>query len=380
MTPMKPPAQIKAPTESFKGSQLRLARHYWGMTLNDIAETVEKTRQYVSQLENGKARPKFDDLIVQPLANALRVRPEFFFGDISSSLSEDQAHFRKLATTKTSTKQKVLARGTLFDEIVEFIDKKVRLPAVDFPDLSGAHAPEELELAAERVRHHWSLGTGPIAHMVRVVEHAGAVVAFFKDASSEVDALSITSRRPVIVRNDAKSSPFRLRFDIAHELGHLVLHEGQVTGDRKTELEANRFASAFLMPRTTFLKLFPKRGNRIDWSGIRHMKLEFQVSKAAILYRAKSLGALDEYQYRGAVITLKNRGESVQEAEDPYCQREDAEIVSKALEVLRISHRIDREALATHLAVTTAMLDEILPPVPPESASLRPRPVLQVVR
>ena len=95
-----------------------------------------------------------------------------------------------------------------------------------------------------------------------------------------------------------------MRFDIAHELGHLVLHEGHVTGDRKTESEANRFASAFLLPRSTFVKVFPKRGTRIDWAGIRALKLEFQVSKAAILYRAKSLELLDDDQYRGAVITL----------------------------------------------------------------------------
>ena len=133
-------------------------------------------------------------------------------------------------------------------------------------------------------------------------DSAGAVVAFFKDASTEVDALSITSRRPVIVRNDAKASPFRMRFDIAHELGHLVLHEGHVTGDRKTESEANRFASAFLLPRSTFVKVFPKRGTRIDWAGIRALKLEFQVSKAAILYRAKSLELLDDDQYRGCLL------------------------------------------------------------------------------
>lgn len=367
--------------ESFNGGQLRLARHFWGKTLHDIAVEIDKTRQYVSQLENGKAKPKPDDPIVEPITKALHIHPAFLFRPAGVLLSEDQAHFRKLATTKTSTKQKVLARGTIFDQVVEFIDTKVRLPAVDFPDLSGAHTAEEIELAAEQVRRHWSLGTGPIAHMVRVVERAGAVVAFFRDASTEVDALSITSRRPVIVRNDSKASPYRLRFDIAHELGHLVLHEGQVTGDRKTETEANRFASAFLMPRTSFLKVFPRRGHRIDWVGVREVKLQFQVSKAAILYRAKSLGVLDEHQYRGAVITLKNRGEGIVEAEDPYCQREFAETVVKALEILQVNHGIDGAALAEQLAVTPALLNEILPPrVDVPAPVSRPRASLQLVK
>ncbi|MFK3650841.1 helix-turn-helix domain-containing protein [Lysobacter enzymogenes] len=378
MKPTQTPTQLV--TETFNGGQLRLARHFWGKTLNDVAIDIDKTRQYVSQLETGKAKPRSDDPIVLSLADSLQVMPAFFYKSAGTLLSEDQAHFRKLATTKTSTRQRVLAMGTIFDQLVEFIDTKVRLPDVDFPDESGAHTSEEIELAAERVRRHWSLGVGPIAHMVRVVERAGAVVAFFNDASTEVDALSITSRRPVIVRNDAKASPFRMRFDIAHELGHLVLHEGHVTGDRKTESEANRFASAFLMPRSTFMKVFPKRGTRIDWAGIRALKLEFQVSKAAILYRAKSLELLDDDQYRGAVITLKNRGEAIQEAEDAFCQKEEAEIVAKALGVLRVHHKLGREAVAKQLDVNPALLAEILPASPEVAEPRRAKPVLQLVK
>lgn len=378
MKPTHTPPQ--AVTETFNGGQLRLARHFWGKTLNDVAVDIEKTRQYVSQLETGKAKPRSDDPIVLSLADSLQVMPAFFYKSAGTLLSEDQAHFRKLATTKTSTRQRVLAMGTIFDQLVEFFDTKVRLPDVDFPDESGAHTAEEIELAAERVRRHWSLGVGPIAHMVRVVESAGAVVAFFNDASTEVDALSITSRRPVIVRNDAKASPFRMRFDIAHELGHLVMHEGHVTGDRKTESEANRFASAFLLPRSTFLKVFPRRGTRIDWAGIRALKLEFQVSKAAILYRAKSLELLDDDQYRGAVITLKNRGEAIQEAEDAFCQKEEAEIVTKALEVLRAHHKLSREAVAKQLDVKSALLAQILPVSPEIAEPPRAKPVLQLVK
>ncbi|MBG7444459.1 hypothetical protein APB53_29180 [Pseudomonas aeruginosa] len=362
----------------FKGSQLRLARHYWGKTLNDIAEDIDCTRQYVSQLENGKGKLKLEDPITERLAKSLEVTPTFFFKPVGVSLSEEQAHFRKLATTKASVKQKVLARGTVFDQLVEYLDTKVKLPTVDFPDESGAETAEEIERAAERLRSYWGLGLGPIAHMVRVVERAGAVVAFFQDASTEVDALSIVSRRPVIVRNDAKQSPFRLRFDIAHELGHLVLHEGQVTGDRKTESEANRFASAFLLPRTTFIKAFPRRGTRLDWAGISNLKMDFQVSKAAILYRAKSLGLIDDYQYRGAIIYLKNRGENIEEKEDSYCIKEKAETIPAALKVLREHYGMDHVALANHLGVTSSFLAEIVPA--PAEAAINLQPATQGLR
>lgn len=344
----------------FNGNQLRLARHFWGMTLNDIAEGIEKTRQYVSQLET-KGKLREDDKTVESMAQLLEVTPSFFYRQATTPLSEEQANFRKLATTKTSMKQKILARGTVFDEVVDFIGTKVRLPAIDFPDHSGAETIDEIERAAEKVRIHWGLGYGPISHMVRVVERAGAVVTFFHDASTEVDALSITSKRPIIVRNDAKKSPFRLRFDMAHELGHLVLHEGLTTGDRKTESEANRFAAAFLLPRSTFIKAFPRRGSRIDWNGLSEMKMEFQVTKAAILYRARSLGILDDYQYRGAIITMKNRGESIDEIEDKFIISEEAEVLPAAMKILHESHKISHQDLANKIGVTSQFLSQIVP-------------------
>lgn len=347
--------------EVFNGGQLRLARHYWGLTLQDVADMIGKSRQFASQLETGKAKPELSDPTVTFLADGLKVEPEFLFRASGRQIGEEQAHFRKLASTKASTRHSVLARGSIFDELVEYIDRRVRLPVVDFPDHSGAESAEQIERAAESVRAHWGLGFGPIDHMVRVVERAGAVVAFFQQASAEVDALSITSRRPVIVRNEAKKSPFRQRFDIAHELGHLVLHEGHVTGDRKTEAEANRFASAFLLPRSTFLKAFPRRGSRLDWLGIRDLKLAFKTSKAAILYRARSLGLLDDAQYRGAVITLKNRGEGIEEAEDALAEREVGEIVSLALDVLKNAHGIGAIRLARDLGVRPEFLKEIIP-------------------
>lgn len=363
----------------FNGGQLRLARHYWGATLQEVADEVGKSRQFISQLESGKAKLDAGDSSLQRIADALFVETAFFFRPSRPQISEEQAHFRKLASTKASTRHAVLARGSIFDHLVEFIDERVRLPVIDFPDYSHATSSEDIERAAEKVRMHWGLGFGPVSHMVRVVERAGAVVAFFKGASTEVDALSIVGKRPVIVRNEAKKSPYRQRFDIAHELGHLVLHEGHVTGDRQTEGEANRFGSAFLMPRSTFLKAFPRRGGRIDWQGVRELKLAFQVSKAAILYRAKTLNILDDHQYRSAVITLKNRGEAVEEAEDRLLQREEGEVVSKSMEVLRNGHGIDFDQLAREFNVLPKFLDEILPADLDRSPAPR-RPKLSVVK
>ena len=98
---------------------------------------------------------------------------------------------------------------------------------------------------AELSRDYWELGRGPIENVTRLAENIGVVVTSFKSISKEIDALSLVTKRPIIVRSEAKESVCRQRFDISHEIGHFVLHQGIQTGDRLTESEANLFASAF---------------------------------------------------------------------------------------------------------------------------------------
>lgn len=364
------PMKSKSPTMTqFEGSQLRLARHYWGKTLNDIAEEVGKTRQYISQIENGKAGKNISDDTIELLAQCLKVAPGFFYKHTPPGPSEDQAHFRRLSSTKVSTRLKVLARGTIFRQLANYIDKHVALPNVDFPDHAGSVTFEEIERAAERTRSYWGLGLGPIDNMVRVVEHAGALVTFFRDASTEVDALSIPSSRPIIVRNDAKESPFRQRFDIAHEMAHLILHEGIVTGDRTTETEANRFASAFLLPRSTFSKVFRSRGRRLDWQCIIDIKMQFGTSKAAILYRAKALGLISDNTYKSGVIYLKNSGQSKQEDEDLLVEREKAELLIKSFKVMHDHFGLSFYDLADEIGVHPELLGNVMPDIPDSELS-----------
>lgn len=315
----------------FNGHELRLARQYHGYTLTDLASSLGKSRQYVHQLETGRTEPT--SATIEALATHLQVMPDFFYSAGQTYLSDEQFHFRKNMTSKVAQRQTVKARGEFFERLVKFIDEMLCLPTVNFPTYD-AHMPEDIERAAENTRRLWALGTGPISNMIRVVENAGAVVTYFSGVSSVVDALSITAKRPIIIRNDAKPSPYRLRFDLGHETGHLILHEGHVTGDRATEAQANRFASAFLLPRTTFSKDFQfcgKSGSRISWQGLAEIKLKWKVTKAAILYRAKDLSLIDDKQYLSAIIGLKKRGEGLVESEDPDLEKETVELITNAM-------------------------------------------------
>jgi hypothetical protein len=115
----------------------------------------------------------------------------------------------------------------------------------------------------------------------------------------------------VVNKNHPKT---RRRFTIAHELGHIVLHEFRAPhadrsyklrfrdgrssdGSISEEIEANQFAAEVLMPRAMFLERIVKYG--LEYAGldeddstahaISEIAAEFHVSKAAVSVRIANL-------------------------------------------------------------------------------------------
>ncbi|WP_328748621.1 ImmA/IrrE family metallo-endopeptidase [Streptomyces sp. NBC_00285] len=114
-----------------------------------------------------------------------------------------------------------------------------------------------------------------------------------------------------IIGVNASTSQRRQRFTIAHELGHLVMHEGKLIVDHTMrvnwrdekssmatdieEIEANAFAAAILMPESfirqrvsTHLRGGPMSRENL----ISEMAREFDVSVEAMGYRLINLGIL----------------------------------------------------------------------------------------
>lgn len=340
------------------GANIRLARLFHGLTLEDVAARLEKTRQYVHKIETEQISPPPD--AVKAIAELTQVEPAFFVAPIAAPVAEEQCHFRKHFTARSAIKHVALAKGEVFRRLVAKLEEQLELPVPNIPQYD-VHSLVEIERAAEACRSHWGLGFGPVQNMVRVAELAGAVVTSFKGVSREVDAYSISAARPIIVVNSEEASACRLRFDIAHELGHLVLHVGLTTGDRKTEGEANRFAGAFLLPRSSFVKEFPRlRGSYLNWQGLADMKLRWKVSKAALLYRARQLALISEDQYRTGVIRLNRGGEAKVEREDALIAKESPELFTQAVRLGMAHQRKDLEAYSRLFAVRPPILEQFL--------------------
>src|SRR5205807_2630424 len=104
----------------------------------------------------------------------------------------------------------------------------------------------------------WGLGQLAISHMVKLLETKGVRVFSLVENAKEVDAFSTwKGGTPYIFLNTYKSSSHN-RYDAAHELGHLVLHKHGAVGGQVAEKEANLFAAAFLMPRSSVIAAAPR--------------------------------------------------------------------------------------------------------------------------
>lgn len=346
----------------FYGDKLRLARLLNGFKQQELGAFVSVSRQFIHQMEGGTKHPADD--VLEALCEVLKVECEFFLTPVGNDVKFEQCHFRKRRTTPVGLANRVQAFSTIFEELVAYINELLDLPPTNIPTIEASgenYTSDEIERAAELCRKSWNLGIDtPISRMTRVLENAGVVITQFDGVSEKVDALSLNRKYPIIVRNTAKESICRMRFDLAHECGHFVLHDGVETGDKVTESEADRFASAFIFPRSAFIKEFPDlRGRRLDWNLIYRLKIRWSMSARAIIYRAHHLGLITAQQYRSANVHLNRSGQTKVEKYDDRIQPEQPELLEGVFQVLRDELGISFYHVAKRLGVSVEMLREI---------------------
>jgi Zn-dependent peptidase ImmA (M78 family)/transcriptional regulator with XRE-family HTH domain len=298
----------------FVGARLELARTFRGFTLKDLAKLVSASTGLLSHYETGRKKQPSPDL-VGACSEVLGVQPDFFYQPLEDVWREEECSFRRRRATPESAKKRARAHGTFIGLLIRELAALARFPALDIPALALGPGLD-IEGAAQECRVRWSLGTDtPILHMGRVVELAGVPIVQNLLHTDKIDAFSRRGAATVIVLNPARGSTSRWIFDIAHELGHLVLHRYVETGSRETEGEANCFASAFLLPRRTFSREFA--ASRFSWGHIFALKRRWRISAAAIVRRAYDLGLLDATEYRRAYAYMSARRWLKGEPEEP---------------------------------------------------------------
>ena len=150
---------------------------------------------------------------------------------------------------------------------------------------------------ARQMRQILNLEQPIIENLAKAIEAQGIIISSFEFGSERVDSRSILTDDgfPIIFLNKSHFGD-RLRFSLAFELGHIVMHTYTlVSHDREIDHEANLFAAELLMPSEAILEDF-KEG--ISLPLLAQLKRKWKVSMISLLYRADDLGLLTPNQKR----------------------------------------------------------------------------------
>ena len=324
---------------AFQGSQLKNARLLRGLTVTALANETGISKQSISLYENNENKPDYER--GYKLAAALRVPYEFFLQDDSYETKTAATYFRslistsKLSRTSQSIKLEYIAR--MYEALREYIDfPMLNLPHVEFIGTENNYNEDdnhrellELEEIATEVRSMWGLGEGPIEDLQYVLESNGIIVTGFNASEDKIDAFSQriitdTGEVCIIALNQGEKPEGRIRFDMAHELAHILIHPWSEDLDciskeefKQREIQANIFAGAFLLPRVSFgrdVQAHPTDLRYYQW-----LKNKWKVSVQAMVYRSHQLGIIsaNQYQYMMRQIS-KNGWKSCEPGDTPY--------------------------------------------------------------
>jgi Zn-dependent peptidase ImmA (M78 family) len=249
----------------------------------------------------------------------------------------------------------------------EFVSFPVlNLPAFDVPTDPAELDNDRIEQLAGELRWHWRLGEGAISDVTLLMENHGVVVARTELGASTLDAFSqwdeIGSRAYVILGSD-KASAVRSRFDIAHELGHLVLHRAvRVPVVRRGEMhklmeeQAHRFAGAFLLPARSFAASVPFPGLDL----FRELKPKWKVSIALMIRRCLNIGLITRLQYEALYEQYGRRRWRTKEPLDELLQFEQPRLLRRALELV-VSHGVlSRQQIVERCALPAAEIEPLV--------------------
>ncbi|MEX2263182.1 MAG: ImmA/IrrE family metallo-endopeptidase [Bryobacteraceae bacterium] len=276
------------------GKRLKLARAAAGLPLRDLADRIENrvSAQQIGKYERDEDVPGSGMLIA--LSHALGVSLDYLAGDQEMVLEEIE--FRKKQITSKKEEAQIQAQALHLIERYLMVEEILGLPSAEWDRPREAPFPvrqiADADSAAQYLREHWNLGIDPIPNLVELLEERGIKVLVV-DSQENIDGLAARVRRsrgepvPIIVIRRGVHGE-RQRFNLAHELGHMVV---DVQGDDKfREKAAHRFAGAFLMPAEALWSSVGKHRSSIGWSELFALKRLFGASIQAITYRCSDLG------------------------------------------------------------------------------------------
>ena len=210
----------------------------------------------------------------------------------------------------------------------------------------------------------WQLGKGPIQNLALAAESAGIIIVRQETEISVIEGLSAWSgplNRPIAFLSADKANAFRSRFDLAHEIGHLILHKHIPRTDERDrynqmEKQAHRFAGALLLPAETFsieVRVPPNLDNLLI------LKQRWGASVAAMMMRLHALRLLSDDEKLALFKRRSARWGSKAEPGDDKWEPEMPRLLRRTIELLISEGILAAEGIPRYLGLSPRDIEKL---------------------
>jgi Zn-dependent peptidase ImmA (M78 family)/transcriptional regulator with XRE-family HTH domain len=360
------------------GTRIRQAREFRGLTQTELARRCDVSQPLIAQCEVGTKTASRH--LLETIAFQTRFPLSFFrrseFGDFPLG----SLIFRARKAMSAKERDQVHRYGEVLYEGVSQLADRVQFGPVRLPRLRGGDV-ESPAHAAEITRAALGISPDkPISNLTNTLEHAGVLVLQLPLHATHAGAYSLwVGEQPVIVLFAGVLGD-RMRMNLAHELGHLVMHQQLVGEEKGREKEAFRFASELLVPEKSAREELIKP---VTLSSLAPLKPRWGIALSALIMRAAQLEILTERQQRYLFQQLSQRGWRTREPANLDVPVEKPRAVRKMIELL-YGNPPDMRRLAADVALPSDLLRhavdggasfEDLPRVGPPPEALQDQPV-----
>lgn len=293
------------------GTRIRQARLLAGMSQQDVADALGRAeitanKASVSGFERGEDSPSAS--ILMALSRLFRVPPAWL--TYEPHLEVDWQAYRKRSTLPAKTREAIESFARDVAELqIELCEQLFPDTKVSFPERMNVTSVDDAEEAARALRKEWGLGNEPIASLTESAEANGVIVIEWDRPTDRFDALSgwCGENVPVIVVK-AGVDLDRKRFNLAHELGHLVMNTPDEMPDKESEKLANRFAGALLVPQEAAIRELGVQRNSTSFAELGALKRRYGLSMQGWVFRGKDLGIFSPGLARSFWLEVSRRG------------------------------------------------------------------------
>ncbi|MBN1067157.1 ImmA/IrrE family metallo-endopeptidase [Clostridium botulinum] len=286
------------------GQRIKQGRILRGLSQEQLGKKVGVTRQAISNCEKDNINLSTTNLL--KLSETLDLPLSFFYRIPEEDNSDNIIFFRSKDIPK-KTKEQLREEINIFDkEIVKYFEKFVKLPSINLPDLSDIlegksynYRKETIMDICKRIREHWGIGNKPIDNLAYLLQVNGFIISRQYINQDKTDAFSqnIDDKKYIFISGN-KECAVRSRFDLAHELGHLVLHNNIDKDDfeeKIIEKDADSFASELLYPSEIFLEDI--QDYSLGFERFIELKEKWKVSIQLLVRKCKDLKVISDEKY-----------------------------------------------------------------------------------